>query len=239
MTQLDAFNITLLVSRTEADKPTSFSVPIPSKNSRVLDALLHVRHNIDPSLGFRYSCRAGMCGSCAVVINGKEGLACQTTIGSLGTNTIRISPMRGLPAIRDVVVDMSPFFETLIKANAAMVSKEPDRKTLHVMPPEEPTRKLIQEQNGCITCGACFSACEWSSTRKGYIGPSAMNRVLMLSLDERDAIGKERLKNIATDDGILRCHSVGNCSVVCPVEIPLQRGMSEIKGLLSKEGGLE
>jgi succinate dehydrogenase / fumarate reductase iron-sulfur subunit len=237
MTHPESFQITLMVSRSEADKPTSFSVPIPSKNSRVLDALLHVRHNIDPSLGFRYSCRAGMCGSCAVVINGKEGLACQTTIGSLNTDVIRISPMKGLPIIRDVMCDMDPFFNTLINANAAMVSKEPNRDTLHVMPPNEPKRRLIQRQNGCITCGACFSACEWSSTREGYLGPSAMNRVLMLALDERDALGKERLKTVANENGIFRCHSIGNCSQVCPAEIPLQQGMSEIKGLLS--GGVE
>ena len=203
MSNVESFEITLEVSRTDSDDHVSFRVPVPSKNSRVLDALLYVRHNIDPSLGFRYSCRAGMCGSCAVVVNGKEGLACQTTIGSLHSDVVRVEPMRALPVLR-------------------------------IMPPGEKVRKSIQDQNGCITCGACFSACEWSATKEGYLGPSAMNRVLMLALDERDSLGKKRLRGIATDSGILRCHGLGNCSTVCPVDIPLQESMQKLKGLISK-----
>ena len=234
MSNVESFEITLEVSRTDGDDLVSFKVPVPSKNSRVLDALLYVRHNIDPSLGFRYSCRAGMCGSCAVVVNGKEGLACQTTIGSLQSDVVRVEPMRALPVLRDVMCDMDPFFKTLINSHAALVSKDPDRTTLRIMPPGEKVRKSIQDQNGCITCGACFSACEWSATKQGYLGPSAMNRVLMLALDERDSLGKKRLRGIATDSGILRCHGLGNCSTVCPVDIPLQEGMQKLKGLISK-----
>lgn len=234
MSNVESFEITLEVSRSNVDDSFSFKVPVPSKNSRVLDALLYVRHNIDPSLGFRYSCRAGMCGSCAVVINGKEGLACQTTIGSLHSDVVRVEPMRALPVSRDVMCDMDPFFQTLIRSNAALVSNDPNRTTLRIMPPGEKVRKSIQDQNGCITCGACFSACEWSTTKKDYLGPSAMNRILMLALDERDAIGKKRLNGIATDSGLFRCHGLGNCSQVCPVEIPLREGMQKLKGLVSK-----
>ena len=234
MSNVESFEITLEVSRTDSDDHVSFRVPVPSKNSRVLDALLYVRHNIDPSLGFRYSCRAGMCGSCAVVVNGKEGLACQTTIGSLHSDVVRVEPMRALPVLRDIMCDMDPFFKTLINSHAALVSNDPDRTTLRIMPPGEEVRKSIQDQNGCITCGACFSACEWSATKEGYLGPSAMNRVLMLALDERDSLGKKRLRGIATDSGILRCHGLGNCSTVCPVDIPLQEGMQKLKGLISK-----
>ncbi len=233
MTESQATRIILEVDRSEPGKLSRFEVPVPSPTSRVLDALLYVREHLDPSLGFRYSCRAGMCGSCAVVVNGREALACQTSIGDLGTSTVRVSPLRALPVLRDVMCDMAPFFDTLKRAGAAMRSREPDRKTLRTMPPAEPRRAFIEGQNGCLTCGACFSACEWSATREGYLGPAAMNRVLMLSLDERDALGMSRLAGVARDSGALRCHTLGNCSVVCPVGIPLREGMQTLKGLLA------
>lgn len=103
------------------------------------------------------------------------------------------------------------------------------------MPPAAPHRALVEGQNGCLTCGACYSACEWSATRPGYLGPAAMNRVLMLSLDERDALGKARLATVASESGALRCHALGNCSSVCPVDIPLREGMRILKGLLATE----
>lgn len=227
--------ITLEVARSDAGRPTTFEVPVPQPSSRVLDALLYVRENLDPSLGFRYSCRAGMCGSCAVVVNGKEVLACQTAIGTLGTDHVRVAPLRALPVLRDVMCDMAPFFATLKAADAALRPKEPDRKTLRTMPPGDPHRAAIEAQNGCLTCGACYSACEWTATRPGYLAPAAMNRVLMLALDERDRVGRARLATVAQEAGVLRCHTLGNCSEVCPVDIPLREGMQKLKGLIATE----
>ncbi len=227
--------IRLEVHRSDKSRTATFDVPVPLPTSRVLDALLYVRENLDPSLGFRYSCRAGMCGSCAMVVNGKEVLACQTAIGPLATDHVRVAPLRALPVLRDLMCDMKPFFDTLKRADAAMRPKDPERRTLQVLPPGEPNRALIEKQNGCITCGACFSACEWSATRPGYLGPAAMNRVLMLALDERDATGRRRLATVAHESGVLRCHALGNCSQVCPVDVPLREGMQKLKGLLATE----
>ncbi|HYC36025.1 MAG TPA: 2Fe-2S iron-sulfur cluster-binding protein [Usitatibacter sp.] len=227
--------ITLQVARSDSSRESTFEVPVPSAHSRVLDALLYVREHLDPSLGFRYSCRAGMCGSCALVVNGKEALACQTAIGTLATDHVRVQPLRALPVLRDVMCDMGPFFDSLKRAGAAMKPLEPDRATIRTMPPAEPRRAAIERQNGCITCAGCFSACEWSATRPGYLGPAAMNRVLMLALDERDAEGRKRLLTVAHENGALRCHALGNCSQVCPVDIPLREGMQKLKGLLATE----
>ncbi len=235
MTDKTLSHITLEVARSEPGKASRFEVPVPQPSSRVLDALLYVREHLDPSLGFRYSCRAGMCGSCAVVVNGREALACQTSIGSLGTDHVRVAPLRALPVLRDVMCDMTPFFETFRRAEAALRPAEPGRDTLRTMPPTAPHRAAIEAQNGCLTCGACYSACEWSATRPGYLGPAAMNRVLMLALDERDALGRRRLATVATESGALRCHTLGNCSAVCPVDIPLREGLQKLKGLLATE----
>ncbi len=235
MTESKTMRITLEVSRSQPGRASRFEVPVPSPTSRVLDALLYVRQHLDSSLAFRYSCRVGMCGSCAVVVNGKEALACQTSIGALGTDVVRVSPLRALPVLRDLMSDMAPFFDTLKRAEAALRPKEPNLKSLRTMPPAALHRATIEGQNGCITCGACFSACEWSATRPGYLGPAAMNRVLMLALDERDALGMARLAAVANEAGALRCHALGNCSAVCPADIPLREGMQRLKGLLATE----
>lgn len=231
--------ITLVISRSTngaEQRKSRFSVPVSGKHIRVLDALLYARQHEDPTLGFRYACRVGMCGSCAMVINGKERLACQTAIGSLGTTTIRVEPLRGLPVKRDVMIDMAPFFDSLARADAALNPAQPTLREIRTIPPDDPERKIIEGQNGCITCGACFSACEWSSTHPSYLGPAALNRLLMLALDQRDARGRERLKTAACDAGALRCHSLGSCGAVCPVEVPLRTGMQRLKGLIARMG---
>lgn len=226
--------ITLVVARSpKGDALARFEVPVPSAASRVLDALLYVRHNLDPTLGFRYACRASMCGSCAVVINGNEGLACQTTVASLGTRTVSVGPLRSFPVQKDLMVDMKPFFDSFKTADAAFRPTEPARRSIRTLPPGDPDRMLIERQNGCITCGACHSACEWSASRPDYLGPAALNRLLMLSLDERDAKGVRRLAVAATDAGALRCHALGSCTQVCPVEVPVREGMQKLKGLLA------
>jgi len=227
-------SITLTVARMPRNGARSrFDVPVAGAAIRVLDALLHVREHIDPTLAFRYSCRVGMCGSCAVLINGREGLACQTTIASLNSDIVSVAPLRSLPVQRDLIVDMKPFFDSLRHADAALRPREPQRRTIRTMPPGDGNRAAIEHQNGCITCGACYSACEWTSTRPRYLGPAALNRVLMLALDERDTVGRKRLLAIASDDGALRCHTLGNCSAVCPVDVPLREGMQTLKGLLA------
>ena len=226
--------IALVVARSpKGDAPAQFEVPVPSAASRVLDALLYVRHNLDSTLGFRYACRAGMCGSCAVVINGREGLACQTTVASLGARTVSVGPLRSLPVQKDLMVDMKPFFDSFKRAGAAFRPAEPTRRNIRTLPPGDPDRMLVERQNGCITCGACYSACEWSASRPDYLGPATLNRLLMLSLDVRDAQGVRRLAVAATDAGVLRCHALGSCTQVCPVEVPVREGMQKLKGLLA------
>lgn len=224
--------ITLDVARSDVARKSTFEVPVPGPASRVLDALLYVREHLDPSLGFRYACRAGMCGSCAVVVNGREMLSCQASIGALGTPRIRIEPLRALPVLRDVMCDMTPFFDTLKRVDAALRPAEPERETLRVMPPSEPHRALIEGQNGCVTCGACFSATEASAPLPGHQSPAALNRVLMLALDERDAQGTRRLQAVPRVSRTARDADVRARALVCPVDIPLHAGLAKLDDLL-------
>ena len=209
--------IVLEVARTEAGKPARFEVPVPSPTSRVLDALLHVREHLDPTLGFRFSCRAGMCGSCAVIVNGREMLSCQASIADLG-DVVRVAPLRALPVLRDLVNDMTPFFESFKRVQGGLEPTEPGRPTLRTMPPGERDRSMIERHNGCLTCGACHSA---TDTRPGHAGPAEVNRVMMLALDERDARGKFRLGDVAAAARALKPRATADLDRICPAEIPL------------------
>ena len=235
MADTPAFRITLDIARSDARRPSRFDVPVPGPTSRVLDALLYVREHLDPSLGFRYSCRAGMCGACAVIVNGKEMLSCQAAIGNLGTTTVHVAPLRALPVMRDLMYDMTPFFDAWKRAEGALRPREPDPVTPRAMPPADPDRVLIERQNGCITCGACYSACATEPARPGYLGPAAVNRAFMLSLDERDAIGAKRRAGIAGEARALTSEALARADAVCPVGIPLRDGIAKLTGVLTHE----
>jgi succinate dehydrogenase/fumarate reductase iron-sulfur protein len=227
--------ITLDVARSDASRPSRFEVPVPTAGSRILDALLYVRERLDATLGFRYACRAGMCGACAVVVNGKEALACQLPVAALGTPEVRVAPLRGLPVLRDLVCDMEPFFAGWKRAHAALQPDAPARDTPRTMPPGEPRRALIEGQNGCLTCGACDSACADSLGGDHSRGPAALKRVRMLVQDEADPRIMDRLSTIAPETDRLRAYAQSGIDDVCPVGIPLRRAMDALERLVAGE----
>lgn len=226
--------VTLEIARSEGGKRSRFEVPVPSSTSRVLDALLHVREHLDPTLGFRYSCRAGMCGSCAIVVNGREMLACQATIADLGEDVLRLEPLRALPVLRDLVNDMTPFFASLRALEAGLRPKEPERATPRTMPPGDRDRATIERHNGCLTCGACHSA---TRTAGGRAGPAELNRLMMLALDERDTRGKSRLCGLAADARALRSRASPELDRICPAEIPLSEAIEAVEAMAGAAGG--
>ncbi|HUI98670.1 MAG TPA: 2Fe-2S iron-sulfur cluster-binding protein [Usitatibacter sp.] len=226
-------NIVLEVARSDPGKAARFEVPVASPTSRVLDALLHVREHLDPTLGFRYSCRAGMCGSCAVIVNGREMLACQATIADLGGDVVRVAPLRALPVLRDLVSDLAPFFASFKRVEGGLRPKEPGRSTPRTMPPGERDRAMIERHNGCLTCGACHSA---TGTIAGHAGPAEVNRAMMLALDERDARGKVRLGQVAADARALRSRASPDLDRICPAEIPLLEAIEAVDAMARAAG---
>ena len=136
----------------------------------ILDVLLRIQRKYDPSLAFRYSCRISMCGSCGMVINGKEALACQTVVANLKGKEITIRPLNHFPVVRDLVVDMDPFFENYEKAltyfQAAQEMDEPA-----IIRPDSKERKIISDSTECIACGCCVSSCTMAHWHKDYLGP--------------------------------------------------------------------
>lgn len=182
----------------------------------VLDALFAVLEEQDGTLGFRYSCRAEMCGSCGMVIDGRERLACGTRLETLG-RSVSVEPLRNLPVIKDLVVDLAPFFGQYRAVTPYFVGTGTADPA--VIPPNSGIRRFVEPQLGCITCGACYSACPIVGANPRYLGPAALNRAFSLIADSRDSAGPARLARLVGDDGVYGCHDVGNCVAACPVQI--------------------
>ena len=185
-------------------------------DTTVLDALVDVQRGQDPTLAFRYACRVGMCGSCAMVVNGRERWACRTRLESLGQGPISIRPLYHFPLLRDLVVDMAPFVTKLRGVHGALTPRA-DAPTYTVLPRESAERRAIDPAIECIGCGMCVSACTMVGHNEHFPGPAALNRAFTLELDHRDAGRAERWRALLADDALSRCHGQGNCTEVCPM----------------------
>lgn len=181
----------------------------------VLDALVYIQRHRDRSLAFRYACRLGMCGTCTVMVNGLPRWACRTSISRLGVETLRLAPLKHLPVLKDVMVDYTPFVE---KYRAAMPFFVPAQETDEVaaIAPESRERRAIDPNLECITCGACYASCTMLAHDPEYLGPAALNRAFTLVRDSRDGARQERLEAVGGEHGCWRCHSLYNCTEVCP-----------------------
>jgi len=204
-----------------------FEVPV-FENMAILDVVMHIQNYMDRSLSFRFSCRIGMCGSCAMYINGRARLACRTQVSSLKTRKITIMPLPNFPIIRDLVVDMEPFFQKWKEIKPYYVSKK-ELQDPAVVRPDSNEREFIDDMLDCITCGCCYSACSMVATNRKYVGPAALNRAYTLIADKRDAIGVERLKAVDGPYGVWRCHTQFNCAEVCPKNIVPTRSIQNLK----------
>jgi len=197
----------------------------------VLDALFAVLETQDGSLAFRYSCRAGMCGSCAMRIDGREGLACRVRLEHLGS-TVTLEPLRSLPVIKDLLTDMTPFFEKYRMIDPFFVGEHPSFAEGVDEPsrvdPERPLRRDADRATDCIACGACYSACPTVASNRAFLGPAALNRAFALAADERDTEA-QRIALVSGADGIYSCRSVGNCVSVCPAGVAPQAAIALLR----------
>lgn len=188
----------------------AYDLELPPQ-STVLDLLFEIQQRLDQSLSFRYSCRNWMCGSCGMLINGREGLACRTRLVDLKTPTVQISPLRNLPVVKDLIVDLAPFFEKWNKVGVAA----PDQSKRPI-PNSPKAQQKIDAHSDCITCGLCYSACDVVGHAADFLGPAALNRAYTLQMDARDVGHGARAATIDLGGGALLCHSMGQCTNVCP-----------------------
>ena len=208
----------------------TFTVEMGS-TERLLDGLIKIKDGMDGSLTFRRSCAHGICGSCAVKINGKNGLLCQTLIKDM-RETITLEPLPAFPVIKDLVVDMKPFFEKNEKVLPYLINDEPPPDRERLQSPEDHHR--ILQSITCIMCASCTSSCPSYWADREYLGPSALLKAYRFILDTRDRASDERLRRIAHGHGLWRCHSIYNCVEVCPKEVDVTGHISRLKRLAVK-----
>jgi len=184
----------------------------------VLDALVELQRTADATLAFRYACRVGMCGSCAMVVNGRERWACRTRLVSLEASTVTVRPLYHLPLIRDLVVDMAPFRSRMTAAGAAL-APAPNAPDYAVVSRDTAERREIDEAVECIGCAMCVSACTMVAHDEHFPGPAALNRAFTLQRDHRDDAKDARWEVLLSTDALARCHGQGNCTEVCPMDL--------------------
>jgi succinate dehydrogenase / fumarate reductase iron-sulfur subunit len=191
------------------------------KGMTVLDALVEVREKQDSSLGFRHSCRMGVCGSCGMNIEGVPRLACQTQVSVLKSEVIRLEPLHSMAVIKDLVVDIVPFFNMHRSLNPYLIRKDRDERDHS----DREYRVLSSEVSRflqfdyCIMCGLCYSACPTVALDPAYVGPQAIAQAYRYMADPRDEGGNQRIDILDTSHGIWRCHVAGSCSFVCPKDV--------------------
>ncbi|MBI4362640.1 MAG: succinate dehydrogenase iron-sulfur subunit [Euryarchaeota archaeon] len=195
----------------------------------VLDALIHLLDTQDGSLAVRYSCRHAVCGSCAMDINGKNMLACQTQVARLGPE-VTLRPLTGLPVVRDLVCDMTNFFRKYNLITPYLVNKTKDEKDLTREWLQSPRdRKKIDHEIGCIMCGCCEGACPVLWTDENYLGPSAIAKAWRFIADTRDEGIQERIGILDSQYGVWRCHTAFGCVEACPKNIPLTESIEKAR----------
>ena len=195
---------------------------------RLLDALHKVKWYSDSSLALRRSCAHGICGSDAMLINGENALACKVLVKDL-KQPIRVEPIRGLPVIKDLVVDMEPFFQGYLAVKPWLIPDENERdpERERIQSPEE--RERFDDTTKCILCAACTTSCPIYWADEGYVGPAAIVNAHRFIFDSRDDGGRERLEILSQKSGVFKCRTVFNCTSACPRGIKVTQAIQEVK----------
>jgi len=203
-------------------------------SDRVLDLLHQVKWYRDGTLTFRRSCAHGVCGSDAMLINGRNRLACEYLVKDAGRR-ISVEPLRGVPVVKDLLVDMEDFWAKYRAAMPYLVNDEvpEDGKERHQSPAD---RQLYEDTSRCIMCAACTTACPVFWTNPDYVGPAAIVNAHRFIFDSRDTAHEERLELMADADGVWRCRTVFNCVEACPRGINVTRAIFEVTREIKQAG---
>lgn len=194
----------------------------------VLEALLWVLEKKDGSLAFRYSCREAICGSCAMYITGGYKLACRVQVkDALEGETVTISPLPHLRVVKDLVVDMTRFWENYEKVKPWLINDQPEPERERLQSPQD--RARYNKEIDCILCGACYAACPSGVSSEEYLGAHALNWANRFFVDSRDTAKVERLELVASEQGVFRCHTAFNCVEACPKHINQTEAIQNMK----------
>ncbi|AJG17867.1 succinate dehydrogenase/fumarate reductase iron-sulfur subunit [Cupriavidus basilensis] len=212
----------------------SYQVP-RSASQTVLDVVTYIQRHLEPDLGYRFACRVGMCGSCAMTVNGKARWSCRTHVAKVVQgDALEIAPLSNLPVIKDLATDMTAFFDKWAAAKGQFKGAATRHDAFASVEPASPARKAADAGIECIGCGVCYASCDVVGWRPDYLGPAAMNRAWTLVNDVRDVVGTERLRAVAGDAGCHSCHTQGSCTERCPKQLAPTAGIAGLKRIVAK-----
>lgn len=206
-----------------------FEVP-RAESQTVLDVVTHIQRHLDPTLSYRFACRVGMCGSCAMTVNGVARWTCRTHVAKVARgNRLEIAPLANLPVIRDLATDMREFFDKWARAKGQFAPTATRREPPARVAPESGQRAAANAGIECIGCGACYASCDVVAWNPHYLGPAALNRAWTLVNDVRDAARIERLRAVSGDAGCHTCHTHMSCTERCPKGISPTASIAGLK----------
>ena len=211
-----------------------FDVPA-RENQTVLDVVTYIQRELDPSLAYRFACRVGMCGSCAMTVNGRARWTCRTHVRKVvdADGALELRPLANLPVIRDLAADLSPFFDKWARARGTFQPKDaPDGavpEDFATVPPASKQRREADAGIECIGCAVCYASCDVVAWNGDYLGPAALNRAWTLVNDVRDGARRDRMEAVAGDAGCHSCHSTQSCTERCPKDLDPSAAIAGLK----------
>ena len=207
----------------------AYEVPA-AENQTVLDVVTWIQRHREPALAYRFACRVGVCGSCAMTVNGRARWTCRSHVKDVaGDGRLVIEPLRNLPRIKDLVCDLTPFFDKWRRAGGQFEGTATRREPMPTLEPGTESRRTVDAGIECINCAVCYSACDVVGWRPDYLGPAALNRAWTLVNDERHVRTRGVLDAVAAGGGCTACHTHGSCTEHCPVGISPTAAIAGLK----------
>ena len=204
---------------------------VPAQDSQtVLDVVSWIQQYADPSLSYRFACRVGMCGSCAMMVNGVPRWTCRTHVRKVAKgNRLEIAPLRNLAVIKDLATDMDVFFDKWVGAQGVHHPSRTRDEPLEPIDPAEPARVKADRGIECINCAVCYAGCDTVAGNADYLGPAALQRAWTLVNDRKDARPSAVLAAVSGQGGCLNCHSMGSCTQFCPNDLDPMTAIAGLK----------
>ena len=206
-----------------------FEVP-REESQTVLDVVTYIQRHLEPTLAYRFACRVGMCGSCAMTVNGVARWTCRTHVARVARDDrLRIGPLANLPVIRDLATDMREFFDKWARAKGEFAPTATRRDDPARVAPESRERAAANAAIECIGCGVCYASCDVVAWNPDYVGPAALNRAWTLINDARDGARVARLRAVSGDAGCHSCHTHMSCTERCPKQLSPTASIAGLK----------
>lgn len=229
--------LSVTVRRGTASDSQEQTFDVPEQDSQtVLDVVSYIQEYLDPTLSYRFACRVGMCGSCGMLVNGEPRWTCRTHVKKVaGTSkSLTIAPLRNLPVIKDLVVDMDPFFDKWVRAGGVHHPTSSRHDPIQNIDESGADRQKANEAIECINCGVCYAACDVVAANSDYFGPAALNRAWSLVNDVKTSHKDKIFDAVNSHAGCHNCHAQQGCSRYCPNEL---NPSASIAGLKRKAAG--